>query len=226
MPIAIFLALFSLLLSLTACGSPERSRNSAPVPASGAEIVASAADEALLARADSARIQGADTTRLWVIEVSDYQCPFCLTWHQQTYEQFRREFVDTGRVRFAYLHFPLTQHANAWPAAEASMCAGAQNRFWAMHNSIFATQSRWAGLTDPTAHFESLADAAGVHVPEYRACVANRTMASIVQGDFDRSIEAGVNSTPTFIIGNRMLTGPHPIETFRQVIEGELARLP
>ncbi len=224
MPTAISTTLFSLLLVIASCGSPERTRNGAPKPA--ADVATDAADEALLARADSARIQGADTARLWVIEVSDYQCPFCLTWHRETYEQFRREFVDNGRVRFAYLHFPLTQHANAWPAAEASMCAGAQDRFWEMHDGIFATQSRWAGLADPAAHFDSLAAVAGVRMPDYRACVGNRTMRSIVQGDFDRSLDAGVNSTPTFIIGTRLLTGPHPVETFRQVIEAELARLP
>lgn len=190
------------------------------------DVSTNAADETLLARADSARIQGADTARLWVIEVSDYQCPFCLNWHRQTYAQFRQEFVEPGHVRFAYLHFPLTQHPNAWPAAEASMCAGAQDRFWEMHDGIFATQSRWAELANPAEHFDSLAAAAGVRMPDYRTCVANRTMRSIVQGDFDRSLEAGVNSTPTFIIGTRLLTGPHPIETFRQVIEAELARLP
>ncbi len=222
MPYLSYSTLLALALVTAACGASESRRDVQAAPAVPAQPAQ--ADEALLARADSARIQGADTASLWVIEVSDYQCPFCRTWHEQTYEPFRREFVETGRVRFAYLHFPLPNHQNAWPAAEAAMCAAAQGRFWAMHDRIFATQQHWAAMPNATSHFDSLAADAGISMPEYRNCVMQRTMRPLVQGDFDRSLEVGVNSTPTFIIGNRMVLGAQPIEAFRQVIESELAR--
>ena len=66
-------------------------------------------------RADLARIQGSPTAPVWVIEVSDFQCPFCKEWHDQTYQKLRDEFVKTGKVRLAYINFPLAQHRNAWP---------------------------------------------------------------------------------------------------------------
>src|SRR6185503_10424434 len=66
--------------------------------------------------ADLARIQGSSTAPIWVIEVSDFQCPFCKEWHDQTYKKLRDEFVSTGKIRLAYINFPLNQHVNAWPA--------------------------------------------------------------------------------------------------------------
>jgi protein-disulfide isomerase len=217
-----FAGLIAALIVAVGCGSSERSRNALAGSSDG--VTQATPDEALLARADSSRIQGADTAPLWVIEVSDYQCPYCRIWHEATYEQFRREFVETGRVRFAYLHFPLSHHPNAWPAAEAAMCAGAQGRFWEIHDGIFATQERWAPLSNPRAHFDSLANAAGVAMPAFRSCVANRTMRALVQGDFDRSREAGVNSTPTFVIGNTAVSGALPIDAFRELIAGAEAQ--
>src|SRR5215210_392488 len=94
-------------------------------------------------KADLARIQGSPTAPLWVIEVSDFQCPFCRQWHEQTYQKLRDEFVRTGKVRLAYVNFPLAQHAHAQPAAEAAMCAGAQGRFWERHDARFTSQEKW-----------------------------------------------------------------------------------
>ena len=91
-------------------------------------------------RADLARIQGSPTAPVWVIEVSDFQCPYCKQWHDQTYKKLRDEFVNTGKVRLAYVNFPLAQHAHAGPAAEGAMCASAQGKFWEMHDALFTTQ--------------------------------------------------------------------------------------
>src|ERR1700674_2022472 len=59
----------------------------------------------------------------WVIEVTVFQCPYCKQWHDQTYPAFRDQYVNTGKVRLAYVNFPLAIHAQAWPAAESAMCA-------------------------------------------------------------------------------------------------------
>src|SRR5918999_4616404 len=78
-----------------------------------------AAPDTLTARADAARIQGSASAPVWVVEVSDFQCPFCKTWHDSVYRALRREFVEPGTVRLAYINYPLPTHANALPAAEA-----------------------------------------------------------------------------------------------------------
>jgi protein-disulfide isomerase len=178
------------------------------------------AGDSLLARADSARIQGSPSARAWIIEISDFQCPYCRQWHQATYQRLRAEFVATGRARLAYVNFPLPNHGNARPAAEAAMCAGAQHRFWEMHDRLFDSQTRWANLSDPTALFDSLAASAGLDAQQYRQCVRDGVMRPLVQSDFDRAVEAGVNSTPTFIIDNRIrIEGAQGIEPFRAALD-------
>ncbi|MGH7717424.1 MAG: DsbA family protein [Gemmatimonadaceae bacterium] len=215
------------LLALAACGSTETARGDTSAAAASAAPKDSAtggapADE-FLARVDRARIQGSESAPLWIVEVSDFQCPYCAEWHKTTYPQVKREFVNTGKVRFAYINLPLQTHRHAWPAAEAAMCAGAQGKFWEMHDAIFDAQLRWAPLDNAAVTFDSLAAGVGVDMAQFRECVTSRRTRPLVQADYERAVrEAGVNSTPTFIIGTVIAQGAQPIETFRRVIESQL----
>ena len=175
-------------------------------------------------RADLARIQGSPTAPVWVIEVSDFQCPYCKQWHDQTYKKLRDEFVSTGKVRLAYVNFPLAQHAHAGPAAEGAMCAGAQGKFWEMHDALFTTQEKWAGLSSSAAYFESLARTTGVDLPRWRQCVQSGKMRPWIQADHDRAERAGAASTPSFMIGDQILVGAQPIENLRSAIDSALAK--
>ena len=175
-------------------------------------------------RADLARIQGSPTAPVWVIEVSDFQCPFCKEWHDQTYPQLRDAFVRTGKVRLAYINFPLAQHKYAWPAAEAAMCAGAQGKFWEMHDALFASQAKWQELPSAAPFFDSLARATGVDAARWRQCVQSGKMKAWIQADHDRAQAAGATSTPTFMIGDQILAGAQPIENLRSAIDSALAK--
>jgi protein-disulfide isomerase len=175
-------------------------------------------------RADLARIQGSPTAPVWVIEVSDFQCPFCKQWHDETYQKLRDEFVKTGKVRLAYINFPLAQHVHAWPAAESAMCAGAQGKFWEMHDALFTSQTKWEALPSPALVFDSLARASGVDVARWRQCVQSGKMKSWIQADHDRAQAAGAASTPSFMIGDRILAGAQPIENLRSAIDSALAK--
>jgi protein-disulfide isomerase len=175
-------------------------------------------------RADLARIQGSPTAPVWVIEVSDFQCPYCKQWHEQTYPKLRDEYVRTGKVRFAYINYPLAQHAHALPAAESAMCAGAQGKFWEMHDAIFVNQAKWEALPSAAPLFESLARATGVDVARWRQCVQSGKMKAWIQADHDRAQAAGANSTPSFLIGDQIFTGAQPIENLRIAIDSALAK--
>ena len=175
-------------------------------------------------KADLARIQGSPTAPVWVIEVSDFQCPFCRQWHEQTYRKLRDEFVRTGKVRLAYINFPLAQHAHAWPAAEAAMCAGAQGKFWEMHDALFESQTKWEALPSPGSVFDSLARATRVDVARWKQCVESGKMKPWIQADHDRAQAAGAASTPSFIIGDRIVQGAQPIEVLRSAIDSALAK--
>lgn len=172
--------------------------------------------------ADQGRILGSEKAPLWILIVSDFQCPFCRTWHGETWEQLRKEYVASGKVRVAYVHFPLGQHPNARPTAIASMCAAAQGKFWAMADQIFKTQDRWKDLKDPRAFLDSLARSQGLDTARQRACVASPAVAALVEADRVRMTRAGAGSTPTFFIGSKRLEGAQPIAAFRKVIDAEL----
>ena len=175
-------------------------------------------------KADLARIQGNPNAPVWVIEVSDFQCPFCKQWHDETYPTLRDEFVRTGKVRLAYVNFPLAQHQYAWPAAESAMCAGAQGKFWQMHDALFNTQSKWEALPAPASFFDSLARAQGVDVSRWRQCVQSGKMKSWIQADHDRAQTAGAASTPSFMIGDKLLVGAQPIEEIRRAIDSAMVK--
>jgi protein-disulfide isomerase len=178
-----------------------------------------------IVRADLSRIQGSPNAPLWVIEVSDFQCPYCKQWHDETYQTFRDEFVRTGKVRLAYVNFPLAAHQFAWPAAESAMCAGAQGKFWEMHDALFNTQAKWETLPSPATFFDSLARAQGVDVARWRQCVQSGKMKSWIQADHDRAERAGATATPSFMIGNKLLVGAQPIDEMRRAVDSAMVKI-
>ncbi len=175
--------------------------------------------------ADRGRIRGAESAPIWLIEVSDFQCPYCKLWHDQSFAAIDKEYVQTGKVRLAYLNFPLsTIHKNARGAAEAAMCGSVQGKFWPMHASLFDSQRRWADAGNAMPIFDSLAVAAGVRAPAWRQCMSSHATAPIIDADRERSTSAGVQSTPTFFVGDRKLEGAYPADSFRVAIAAAIAR--
>lgn len=204
------------------CRSSDGKAQSTPSRDASSTAAAPAPDSvrqnALLERADRARIQGDTAAKVWIVEVSDFECPFCRQWHEETYPALVNEFVKPGIVRMAYVNFPLGQHPHALPAAEAAMCAAAQDKFWPMHDAIFNTQQKWVSTADAMPTYDSLAVAIGVNAPEWRDCVKSQVMRRLISADRGRGLSAGVGSTPTFFVGDEPIKGAAPIEAFRAAI--------
>jgi len=222
----VHVSLLLIALSAIACTpSPEPQRGAPASPAAPAAEVASR-DDTLRLLADRSRIEGDSAAPLWIVDISDFQCPYCAEWQRNTHEALRAEYVRTGKVKLAFLNFPLENHRHALPAARAAMCAGVQGRFWPVHDGIFETQERWSAADDAGPIFESIARGAGVRIPEWSECVASRVMDPLIEADRDRALAAGVNSTPTFIIGRQIVRGAAPIAEFRRLIDTALATQP
>lgn len=218
--------------TLAACSRTETpSADARQVTSSAGEIAPAAAglsglEDSVSKNADKARIRGAESAQVWLVEISDFQCPFCKQWHDETFAKIDQEYVKTGKVRMAYLNFPLTRiHKNAQLAAEAAMCAGVQGKFWELHGSLFQTQPKWAESKTPIIVFDSLAKAAGVELKGWDKCMSTHATAKLIEADRDRSRQAGVESTPTFFVGDRALAGAYPVDTFRVAIDQALAKL-
>ena len=80
-----------------------------------------------------------------IIEFSDFQCPYCGSFLKQTYPQLKATYIDSGKVQFVYKQYPLTFHPQAQKAAEASLCALAQGKFWEMHDKMFEATNNASG---------------------------------------------------------------------------------
>jgi protein-disulfide isomerase len=207
--------IFVLALAVVGCGPSESASQSGRVEATGK---LDARTQAMLTASDKGRIQGDSTATVWLVEVSDFQCPYCKMWHDSTYPAIQREFVKTGIVRMAYVNYPLEMHPNAKPAAEAAMCASAQDKFWPMHDKIFHTQASWAPLQNPSAVFDSLAGASGVDRLEWRRCMETGAIRLLLATDQQYGVNAKIRSTPTFYIGSEAISGAAPIQAFREAI--------
>ena len=175
-------------------------------------------------RADLSRIAGNPAAKLWVIVVSDFQCPFCKEWHDESFTTFSDEYVKTGKVRFAYINYPLNIHQNAWPAAQTAMCAGAQDKFWPMHEALFATQQQWETMSAPTPFLDSLARSLKLDMKRFTDCVSSGKMKGLIQADHDRALAAGARSTPTFLVGSEVLVGAMPIADLRKAVDSALVK--
>jgi protein-disulfide isomerase len=212
--------LYAACFVLVACRSSDGSQSTpARTPASAQVAGDSARENELLEQADAGRIQGAANAPVWLVEISDFQCPYCKQWHDETYPLIKREFIEPGHVRMAYVNLPLTSiHQHAAPAAERAMCASVQNRFWQVHDALFATQNRWKDLQDATVMFDSLTLASGVDEAQWRDCMRSQVMQRLLNGDRQRAGMAGVTSTPVFFVGDEMIRGAAPIAAFRAAI--------
>lgn len=90
---------------------------------------------------------GQQNAKVTIVEFSDFQCPFCKAFFDDTLSQLKKDYIDTGKAKMAYRHFPLSSiHKNAQKAGEASECANEQGKFWQYHDLIFQTQETWQNL--------------------------------------------------------------------------------
>jgi len=167
----------------------------------------------------AARTKGSPTAPVTVYEMSDFQCPFCADFALQTMPALDREYVQTGKVRFVWVNFPLPMHQNAVPAAELAMCGARQGKFWQLHDLLFRNQQRWAGLAEPGNYFLSLGDSAGANRDTLASCLREGAMRALVRADAEGAVRSGARFTPTFYIEGGLLVGAQPVEVFRTVLD-------
>src|SRR5581483_3387112 len=109
-----------------------------------------------------------------IVEFSDFQCPFCRAWHQQTYQPLLAAYP--GKIRLVYRDFPLTQiHPNAFPAAEAAQCANDQNAFWQFHDKLFSSEN----LGDDV--YKQYAQELGLDMTKFDDCIMTHKYQQYVQ---------------------------------------------
>lgn len=140
---------------------------------------------------------GAASAKVTVMEVSDYHCPFCRRQTQQTFPQLRSEYIDTGKVRYLFVDYPIAQlHPQAHRAHEAAACAGDQGKFWEMHASLF---SQAASKTDD--ELTAQAKHVGLDMAKFASCLSSGRHAGAIKESVSRMQDLGIAGTPMTLIG-------------------------
>ena len=175
--------------------------------------------------------RGDAAAKLTLIEVSDFQCPFCGRYATDTHPLLAKEYIDTGKLRYAFMDLPLESiHKQAFKAAEAARCAGDQGKYWEMHSRLFANQK---ALEPWSAH----ATAVGLDLPKFEACMADGAHAAAIRADMALAQKLGVAGTPGFLLaltdpkdpqkvtGLSVIRGARPFADFKAEIDRELAAI-
>jgi protein-disulfide isomerase len=169
-------------------------------------------------------VKGLPSARTAIIEFSDFQCPYCARYATGTHLRLEHEYVDTGKVKYAFRNLPIEEiHPQALGAAIAAECAGIQGRFWQMYDSIFANQAALA-----RSDLLSRGQALGLNQREFGSCL-ERKAASKISDDQAEAKRLGINSTPTFLIGElqpgdqvrvlKTIRGAHPFDVFKIALD-------
>jgi len=161
-----------------------------------------------------------------VIEFSDYQCPFCSRYALQTWPQMSKEYVETGKVQYFFVNYPIEQiHPLAFKAHESAACAGEQGKYWEMHDRLFGNQSL---LAPP--ELAKHAAAIGLDMAKFQPCLDTGRTADLIRKDLARSQQIGVSGTPAFLIGRidpngttvkgiKMISGAQPFTVFKPILD-------
>ena len=161
-------------------------------------------------------VRGNPSAPITIVEFSDYQCPFCARVNP-TLARVREVYGD--RVKIVFKDYPLPNHPQAPKAAEAARCAGEQNKYWEMHDAMFANQR---ALEVPS--LKQTARTIGLNGTSFDQCLDSGKWAAAVQEGSELGEKMGVNSTPTLYVNGRALIGAMPFENFKAIIDEELAK--
>ena len=175
---------------------------------------------------DNPKIKGDKNAKVILVEVSDFQCPFCSRFGKQAGAQIDKDYIDTGKIQHAFVDLPLGFHQHAQKAAEAAECAAEQGKFWEMHDRLFANQAKIS-----TNDLPSHAEAVGLDVAKFKDCVTSGKFAADVKRDSMEAAKAGITGTPTFVVGVRdgnkvkavkLVRGAQTFENFKLAIDAVL----
>jgi protein-disulfide isomerase len=166
------------------------------------------------------RIKGKPSAPITVYEMSDFQCPFCKRHAEQTFPTLEKEYIETGKVRWIFINYPLTSiHPNAVPAAELAMCAAREGRFWPAHDLLFRHQDVWAPLKNPAAFLISLADSLKLPRARITACLEKAETREEIRKDAEGSKQSGATSTPAFYIEGGLMAGSWGVDVWRPILD-------
>lgn len=164
---------------------------------------------------------------LTLVEFADYQCPFCRQFQSTVFQRLKKEYIDTGKLRFISRDLPLDFHSNALTAAQASRCAGDQNRFWEMRDALIAHADRLEPAS-VTGYGQQL----GLNMEQFQSCMSSEKYVPDIRANIAEATGAEIQGTPTFVLGKTSSTaiegikliGAQSYEVFTKAIGEQLSQ--
>ena len=161
-------------------------------------------------------VLGSDKAPVTIVEYASMTCPHCAHFSETTFPELKKRYIDTGKVRFIFREFPFDKIAAA--AFMLARCAG-KDRYMAVVETLFAKQAEWA-VNEPRAPLENIAKQLGFTEETFKQCLTNQKVLDDIEAVRNRAVQKlGVNSTPTFFINGKKLTGDVPIDTLVKEID-------
>jgi protein-disulfide isomerase len=157
---------------------------------------------------------GPASAKVTIVEFSDFQCPYCALSGPKAMAVAAQYPKD---VRLVFKQFPLDFHSNAYRAAEASLAAHAQGKFWQMHNKMFANFRQLS-----PENILKWAQEEGLDMTAFKADLQSGKYRSVVDRETNEGTKAGVMGTPTFFINGKRYNGPFELEALKPILEAEL----
>ena len=204
-----------------------QARGSGPAPRIVAELPPGDAGKA------QPYVYGKPDAPVAISEFADFECPACAQFATLTEPDVRKRLADAGLVSFRFYDFPLDQHRNSVLASLSAACAADQNKFWEMHDRIFAGQDAWAsrpGESDGAANrrasrlFAGYGKEIGLDESAWSTCVEEQRHLERIRANRQVGIQRQVRSTPTFIVGNQMVPGALSYDALKRLVDEAMAR--
>lgn len=176
-------------------------------PSSGDQPSIQQQPQKVVLKQSGERVLGNHNAPVTIVAFTDYQCPFCQRFHMTTFSEIKKEYIDTGKVRFYSRSLPLDMHPNASIAAEAARCAGEQGQFWEMHDVLSRNASK-LGQEEVMKYAKDLK----VDLEVFQRCLTSGKYKKEIDQDVTVAGQVGARGTPSFVLG----------KTNGEGVEGEL----
>ncbi len=180
------------------------------------------AGDTLAALADDDAVKGNPNAPVTIVEFSDFECPYCQAFYQNTLPRIQQKYINSGLVKLVYRDYPLSGHAGAEPAAIAAECAreqGGDDMYYNYHDAIFDKGGSMTGEL-----LRSFAAGLNLDLGAFDACVGSGKYTAEVQADLQQAYAIGVRGTPAFVINGQGISGNRPYETFEYAIDAALEK--
>ncbi|HEX6977071.1 MAG TPA: thioredoxin domain-containing protein [Patescibacteria group bacterium] len=175
-------------------------------------------DTSLLVKKDSHQTSP-DKAKVTLVEFGDFQCPACGISYPIV-KQLEKDYGDNLNVVFR--HFPLPQHTNALPASEAAEAAGAQGKFWEMHDKLYENQDKWSSEANPINTFAQYAKDLNLDVDKFTSDVKGEKYKDKIVADQSDGNTVAISATPTFFLNGQKIEGLPALEQFKSLIDQKL----